>query len=84
MGLCAFGPAGRGTLTPRRLAVATRNGPRGILPRGYLPRMEPSERKQTLALESWRALRILSEFVDGVETMSRYPCLLYTSDAADE
>ncbi len=29
------------------------------------------ERKQSLALESWRALRILSEFVDGVETMSR-------------
>jgi uncharacterized protein (TIGR00730 family) len=35
--------------------------------------MEPLERKQALALESWRALRILSEFVDGVETMSRYP-----------
>ena len=35
--------------------------------------MEPLERKQSLALESWRALRILSEFVDGVETMSRYP-----------
>ena len=31
------------------------------------------ERKQALALESWRALRILSEFVDGVETMSRCP-----------
>ena len=39
----------------------------------YLPHMQPSERKQTLALESWRALRILSEFVDGVETLSRYP-----------
>jgi uncharacterized protein (TIGR00730 family) len=35
--------------------------------------MESSERKQALALESWRALRILSEFVDGVETMSKYP-----------
>ena len=35
--------------------------------------MEPTERKQSLALESWRALRILSEFVDGVETMSKYP-----------
>ena len=35
--------------------------------------MEPLERKQALALESWRALRILSEFVDGVETLSRYP-----------
>jgi uncharacterized protein (TIGR00730 family) len=35
--------------------------------------MDSSDRKQTLALESWRALRILSEFVDGVETMSRYP-----------
>jgi len=34
--------------------------------------METSQRKQALALESWRALRILSEFVDGVETMSRY------------
>jgi uncharacterized protein (TIGR00730 family) len=35
--------------------------------------MERTLRKQSLALESWRALRILSEFVDGVETMSRYP-----------
>lgn len=35
--------------------------------------MEPNERKAALALESWRALRILSEFVDGVETMSRHP-----------
>ncbi len=39
----------------------------------YLPTMESNDRKQTLALESWRALRILSEFVDGVETMSKYP-----------
>ena len=37
------------------------------------PRMEPTDRKHSLALESWRALRILSEFVDGVETLSRYP-----------
>ncbi|MFM1803328.1 MAG: family protein YgdH [Planctomycetota bacterium] len=35
--------------------------------------MDSSERKQALALESWRALRILSEFVDGVETMSKCP-----------
>jgi hypothetical protein len=28
--------------------------------------MDTSDRKQSLALESWRALRILSEFVDGV------------------
>ena len=33
--------------------------------------MNPTDRKQALALESWRALRILSEFVDGVETMSK-------------
>ena len=38
-----------------------------------LSAMDPMERKQSLALESWRALRILSEFVDGVETMSKYP-----------
>lgn len=37
----------------------------------YLSHMEPTDRKQALALESWRALRILSEFVDGVETMSK-------------
>ena len=35
--------------------------------------MESIDRKHSLGLESWRALRILSEFVDGVETMSRYP-----------
>ena len=33
--------------------------------------MDTDQRKQALSLESWRALRILSEFVDGVETMSR-------------
>ena len=37
----------------------------------YSFKMDQMERKQALALESWRALRILSEFVDGVETMSR-------------
>ncbi|MCE2881207.1 MAG: TIGR00730 family Rossman fold protein [Planctomycetaceae bacterium] len=35
--------------------------------------MDTEARKETLALESWRALRILSEFVDGVETMSKHP-----------
>ncbi len=58
-------------------SYASRNSTRSARARkpivAYLPTMEPIDRKQTLALESWRALRILSEFVDGVETMSKYP-----------
>ncbi|MFO0827397.1 MAG: TIGR00730 family Rossman fold protein [Phycisphaerales bacterium] len=35
--------------------------------------MTRNERKQTVANEAWRALRIMSEFVDAVDTMSRIP-----------
>jgi uncharacterized protein (TIGR00730 family) len=35
--------------------------------------MSRNERKQAVANEAWRALRIMSEFVDAVDTMSRIP-----------
>lgn len=35
--------------------------------------MTRNERKQAVANEAWRALRIMSEFVDAVDTMSRIP-----------
>ncbi|MDZ4831959.1 MAG: TIGR00730 family Rossman fold protein [Phycisphaerae bacterium] len=35
--------------------------------------MTRNERKQQVANEAWRALRIMSEFVDAVDTMSRIP-----------
>jgi uncharacterized protein (TIGR00730 family) len=35
--------------------------------------MTRNERKQAVANEAWRALRIMSEFVDAVDTMSRVP-----------
>jgi uncharacterized protein (TIGR00730 family) len=35
--------------------------------------MTRNERKQAVANEAWRSLRILSEFVDAVDTMSRIP-----------
>jgi uncharacterized protein (TIGR00730 family) len=35
--------------------------------------MTRNERKQAVANEAWRALRIMSEFVDAVDTMSRLP-----------
>jgi uncharacterized protein (TIGR00730 family) len=35
--------------------------------------MTRNERKQAVANEAWRALRIMSEFVDAVDTLSRIP-----------
>lgn len=38
--------------------------------------MTRNERKQAVANEAWRALRIMSEFVDAVDTMSRIPAAI--------
>ena len=35
--------------------------------------MDPSERRQRLGHEAWRIFRIVSEFVDGIETLSAIP-----------
>ncbi len=37
----------------------------------YSARMDPNVRRQSLSLESWRVFRIVSEFVEGVETLSQ-------------
>ncbi len=39
-------------------------------------RMTRNERKQAVANEAWRALRIMSEFVDAVDTLSRVPAAI--------
>ncbi|MBL9121806.1 MAG: TIGR00730 family Rossman fold protein [Phycisphaerae bacterium] len=38
--------------------------------------MTRTERKHAVANEAWRALRIMSEFVDAVDTMSRIPAAI--------
>ena len=37
----------------------------------YAVDMDSSVRRQSLSLESWRVFRIVSEFVEGVETLSQ-------------